>query len=266
MFNDQSQHKACMARLEATPELGARSSVILLLEHRAIAISKFDFEHRDLELFFRSVIFVFFDQSRNEDIVKIGMLHWIDKGVYMIRSRIQKTWKRCGIILLFSKEWSKSVEKQGKLRFSHDAEKRPYLSRVELRAIAEIILSEHFSTRGVKPTVLCAVAEIVSMRFVNGVGPHPGIVGIDYPTACWLYKDLGYKAYIVESVDNLTKPFVSLYFGATYLAWLSQYEGSKERTPQFVVRAYLAGPKNMLTACPPCVSRDGSERIEGHRK
>ncbi|XP_028098320.1 uncharacterized protein LOC114298017 [Camellia sinensis] len=38
------------------------NSVILLLEHRAIAISKFDFEHRDLELFFRSVIFVFFDQ------------------------------------------------------------------------------------------------------------------------------------------------------------------------------------------------------------
>ncbi|KAF5951412.1 hypothetical protein HYC85_009356 [Camellia sinensis] len=32
------------------------------LSIRAIAISKFDFEHRDLELFFRSVIFVFFDQ------------------------------------------------------------------------------------------------------------------------------------------------------------------------------------------------------------
>ncbi|CAL5402420.1 unnamed protein product [Camellia sinensis] len=145
---------------------------------------------------------------------------------------------------IVSKEWSKSGEKQGKVRFSHDAENRPYLSRVELRAITEIILSKHFSTRGVKPTVLCALAEIVSMRFVNGVGPRPGIMGIDYPTACWLYKDLGYKAYIVESVDDLTKPFVSLYFGAAYLAWLSQYEG-RERTPQFVVQAYLAGPKNV---------------------
>lgn len=32
-----------------------------------------------------------------------------------------------------NKEWSKSGEKRGKVRFSHDAEKRPYVSRVELR-------------------------------------------------------------------------------------------------------------------------------------
>ncbi|KAA8523421.1 hypothetical protein F0562_009844 [Nyssa sinensis] len=143
-----------------------------------------------------------------------------------------------------NKEWTKSGEKRGKVRFSHDDEKRPYLSRIEMRAVAEIILSKHFSTRGVKPTVLCALAEIVSMRFINGVGPRVGIMGIDYPTAYWLYKDLGYKAYIVESVEDLTKPFVSMYFGAAYLAWLSEYEG-RERTPQFVVQAYLAGPKNV---------------------
>ncbi|KAF5947058.1 hypothetical protein HYC85_017286 [Camellia sinensis] len=34
---------------------------------------------------------------------------------------------------IVSKEWSKSGEKQGKVRFSHDAENRPYLSRLELR-------------------------------------------------------------------------------------------------------------------------------------
>ena len=28
-------------------------------------------------------------------------------------------------------------------------------------------------------TVLCAIAEIVSMRFVNGVGQRTGLMGID---------------------------------------------------------------------------------------
>lgn len=36
-------------------------------------------------------------------------------------------------------------------------------------------------------TVLCALAEVVSLRFVNGVGPRPGIMGIDYSAAFWLY-------------------------------------------------------------------------------
>ncbi|XP_059666725.1 uncharacterized protein LOC132312387 isoform X2 [Cornus florida] len=143
-----------------------------------------------------------------------------------------------------SKEWNQSGEKKGKVRFSHDGQMKPYLSRAEMRAVAEIIASKHFSTKGIKSTVLCALAEIVSMRFVNGSGARTGLTGIDYPTACWLYKDLGYKAYSVEKVEDLTRPFVSMYFGAAYLAWLSQYEG-RERSLQFVVQAYLSGPKNV---------------------
>ncbi|XP_038691080.1 uncharacterized protein LOC119989550 [Tripterygium wilfordii] len=144
------------------------------------------------------------------------------------------------------KEWTKSGEKQGQVRFSLDAKQRPYLSRVELKGVAEIILLKHFSERGVKPTILCALAEIVSMRFVNGIPPRTGIMGIDYSTAFWIYMELGYRAYKVDSADDLTKPFVSMYFGAAYMAWLSEYEGM-ERTPQFVVQAYLAGPKNVDT-------------------
>ncbi|KAJ0042542.1 hypothetical protein Pint_18104 [Pistacia integerrima] len=124
-----------------------------------------------------------------------------------------------------AKEWTKSGEKRGK-------------------AVAEIILSKYFNTKGVKPTVLCALAEMVSMRFVHGVGQKPGIMGIDYSTAFWIYMELGYRAYKVDSMEDLNKPFVSMYFGAAYLAWLSEYEG-RERTPQFVVQAYLAGPKNV---------------------
>uniref|UniRef100_A0A453NJY0 Uncharacterized protein n=1 Tax=Aegilops tauschii subsp. strangulata TaxID=200361 RepID=A0A453NJY0_AEGTS len=49
------------------------------------------------------------------------------------------------------KEWTNSGERRGNVRFSHDAKKRPYLSRVEVKAVAEIIISRHFSSRGVKP-------------------------------------------------------------------------------------------------------------------
>lgn len=38
-------------------------------------------------------------------------------------------------------------------------------------------------------------------------------------------RELGYRAYRVDSADDLTKPFVSMYFGAAYLVWLSEYEG-----------------------------------------
>ncbi|XP_022148060.1 uncharacterized protein LOC111016834 isoform X2 [Momordica charantia] len=142
------------------------------------------------------------------------------------------------------KEWTKSGEKKGNVRFSHDAKKRPYLSRVELKAVAEIILSKHFSTKGVQPTVLCALAEIVSMRFINGAGGRPGIMGIDYSTAFWIYMELSHRAYRLDSADDLTKPFVSMYFGAAYFVWLSEYEG-RERTRQFVFQAYISGPQNV---------------------
>ncbi|EPS74207.1 hypothetical protein M569_00548, partial [Genlisea aurea] len=140
-----------------------------------------------------------------------------------------------------SKEWIKSGEKKGKVRFSHDLEKQPYLSRVELRAVAEIV--SRMTQFTAKPSVLCALSEMVSMRFVNGTGQRTGLMGIDYPTARWLYKDLGYRGYAVESVEDLSKPFVSMYFGAAYMKWLSEYEG-RERTLQFVVQAYLSGPQN----------------------
>lgn len=142
------------------------------------------------------------------------------------------------------KEWTKCGEKRGRVNISHDANKRPYVSRIEIRGVAEIILSKHFSTQRVKASILCAIAEIISMRYVNGVGQRPGLMGIDYPTAQWLYRDLDYKAYNIKSVEDLTRPFVSMYFGAAYMSWLANYEG-RERSPQFIVQAYLNGPQNV---------------------
>ncbi|KAJ3679290.1 hypothetical protein LUZ60_017301 [Juncus effusus] len=142
------------------------------------------------------------------------------------------------------KEWAKSGERRGKVRFSLDEKKKPYLSRIEVKAIAEIIISRHFSSRGVKPAALAALAEVSSMRFVNGVRSRIGLMGIDYPTALWLHNDNGYKAYNVTSMEDLYNPFVSMYFGAAYLAWLSEYEG-RQRSYEFIVQAYLGGPENV---------------------
>lgn len=35
---------------------------------------------------------------------------------------------------------------------------------------------------------LAALAEVCSMRFVHGVRSRTGLMGIDYPTAAWLYR------------------------------------------------------------------------------
>ncbi|KAE8661260.1 Glyceraldehyde-3-phosphate dehydrogenase of plastid 2 isoform 1 [Hibiscus syriacus] len=137
------------------------------------------------------------------------------------------------------KEWTKSKEIRGNVRFSCDREKRPYLSRVELRAIAEIIVSKYFSTRGINPAVLCALADIVSNRFIDGNESSTGLMGIDYSTAFWLYT-----AYRVDYAEDLTNPFASMYFGAAYLDWLSEYEG-RERSLQFIFEAYVYGPKSV---------------------
>lgn len=142
------------------------------------------------------------------------------------------------------KEWTKSGERRGNVRFSHDSKRRPYLSRVEVKAVAEITISRHLSSKGVTPEALAALAEVCSMRFVHGVRSRTGLMGIDYPTAAWLYRDCGHRAYTVSSVDDLYNPFASMYFGAAYLGWLSQYEG-RERSHEFIVQAYLGGPENV---------------------
>ncbi|KAG0469985.1 hypothetical protein HPP92_016685 [Vanilla planifolia] len=141
-------------------------------------------------------------------------------------------------------EWTKSGEQRGRVRFSQDSEKRSYLSRVEVKAIAEIIISRYFKERGFLAKCLAALAETCSLRFINGLCSRTGLMGIDYPTAFWIYRDLGFRAYEVKSVEDLYNPFISMYFGVAYYSWLSKYEG-RERNQEFLVQAYLGGPENV---------------------
>lgn len=49
---------------------------------------------------------------------------------------------------------------------------------------------------------MCAIVEIISARFLNGVGSRIGLTGIDYPTAKWLRKYVLIRM-LLECVDFL---------------------------------------------------------------
>eukprot|EP00250_Pteridium_aquilinum_P015870 c22811_g1_i2 orf=433-1734(+) len=144
------------------------------------------------------------------------------------------------------KEWLKSGEQVGKVRFARDSELRPYLTRAELKAVAEAVLLRHFKEGRLNPGMLCAVAEICSKRLLYGLESANGILSLSLATAQWLHNTLGYKAYSIHSVEDFSRPFVSMYFAASYMSWLSTFEG-RQRNDQFIVKAYLVGPQNVNT-------------------
>jgi len=163
--------------------------------------------------------------------------YWDDK---VSREDMMEMWKRPEV----RREWTKDGEIEGKVRFSRDSEKRPYLTTTELKAVAEIIVSRHFASNRIRPALLASLAEISSMRLLYGSDPPNGIMQIGFPTALWLYKDSDYTDYKIRSLEDLSNPFVSMYFGTAYVSWLSTYEG-RERSDKFIIQAYMGGPQGV---------------------
>eukprot|EP00249_Psilotum_nudum_P014892 c25054_g1_i1 orf=344-1603(-) len=162
-------------------------------------------------------------------------LYWDEK---VSDEDMAEMWKHPKVM----KQWNKAAVKRGNVHFARDSMLRPYITRTELKAVAEIIVSRHFSKQGVNSAMLCALAEISSGRLVHGYDPPNGIMQISFQTAQWLYSDLGCRSYDLKSVEDLSKPFVSMYFAAGYICWLSNYEG-RQRSEQFIVQAYRSGPQ-----------------------
>ncbi|BBN19609.1 hypothetical protein MPTK1_8g12060 [Marchantia polymorpha subsp. ruderalis] len=138
------------------------------------------------------------------------------------------------------KEWVRAGERRGRVRFSRDTKMRPFLTIAELQAIAENIAGRFFSHRGISPVMLCSIAEISSNRLLLGLDGQSGILGLPFETALWLYRDMGYKSYRLKVTEDLFKPFVSMYFGAAYVCFLSNH-GNRPRSDEFVVRGYKGG-------------------------
>lgn len=151
-------------------------------------------------------------------------------------------WRHEGV----KREWLKSGEQVGKVRFARDSELRPYLTRTELKAVAEAVLSQHFKGGNLNQEMLCGMTEICSRRLLYGLESTKGLLNLSLSTALWLHNSLGYKAYSINVAEDLYRPFVSMYFAASYMSWLSTFEG-RQRNDQFIVKAYLVGPQNVHT-------------------
>ncbi|CAM6011793.1 unnamed protein product [Sphagnum balticum] len=147
------------------------------------------------------------------------------------------------------KEWLAAGEERGqKVHMSRNFDGKPYVTHTEMRAMAEILTSRYFKRLDV--AMICAIAEIESARQPLAYRyekklqeASTGLMQTLQSTAEWLSTDMGYRAYTIDAVSALLyRPFVSVYFGAAYLKWLSTYDG-KKRNEEFVVRGYNGGPR-----------------------
>eukprot|EP00899_Mesostigma_viride_P014269 jgi/Mesvir1/22843/Mv25123-RA.2 len=105
-----------------------------------------------------------------------------------------------------------------------------------------------YLSKGYAKEMLRAIAEIESgyrphaYRWEEALGePSVGLMQTLLSTARWLATDMGYVAFGVPTLEALMDPWISLYFGAAYLDWLSHY-GGRPQSLEFMVRAYNGGP------------------------
>jgi soluble lytic murein transglycosylase-like protein len=125
----------------------------------------------------------------------------------------------------------------------------PYqLTIGQIYALAEALRARYW--QDVDPVMLTTMAVIESSGRPGAIRAEPhigdasiGLMQTLYGTARWLHDDMGYRAYSLPNPDALMDPQVSVYFGGSYVAWLSNWKGIR-RTEQWIVESYNGGPNN----------------------
>ncbi|RKQ73112.1 transglycosylase SLT domain-containing protein [Oceanibaculum indicum] len=116
-------------------------------------------------------------------------------------------------------------------------------------ALAVETVNRYFGGR-IDPMILAAMAKIESgnnplaLRFEPHLPDYSvGLMQTLVGTAQWLWRDMGYRALPEPDAASLTDAATSMYFGAAYVDWLSNYRGVR-RSEQWIVESYNGGPGN----------------------
>lgn len=115
------------------------------------------------------------------------------------------------------------------------------------QAAQRIISENNFNA---DPLMIVTMAKIESnfnplaIRFEPALGDASyGLMQTLHSTARWLADDMGYNHYGVPSAADLFKQDISLYFGAAYVDYLSNWRG-RARSEDWIVESYNGGPGN----------------------
>lgn len=124
------------------------------------------------------------------------------------------------------------------------------LTEDQVRAFASGTLGLIDNPR-VDEDMIVRIAWIESAFDASAVRPEPqindasaGLMQTLVGTADWLASQMGYTAFGKRaSLQKLMGPQASIYYGAAYLDYLSDYAGQR-RSEEFMVRSYNGGPGN----------------------
>ncbi|KAL8494610.1 hypothetical protein ACS0TY_025446 [Phlomoides rotata] len=93
--------------------------------------------------------------------------------------------------------------------------------------------------------MLCGIAELESCIQPDEV--KMGIMQVSSKTIEWLTRELGYMAYkVAEDSKVMNKSFLNVYLATAYLKWLSNFD-QKEKSEEFMVKAYKGGTKKVYS-------------------
>ena len=96
------------------------------------------------------------------------------------------------------------------------------------KLVAKISILISFATvaKSLFQLVIGTLRDYVAMQVMSVCVPEMKPIFLILEFCGGDYSDMGYRVYAIEGASALLyRPFVSVYFGAAYLKWLSTYDG-----------------------------------------
>lgn len=120
---------------------------------------------------------------------------------------------------------------------------RPFTQQDAESLAAEIIRDYGFNTDVCTLTAIAKVESAFDPFAINPADPAYGLMQVTLTTGQWLHTGAGYRRVPHPNETNLLSPYISMYYAAAYLDWLSRHPRRDHgQGLEWIVRSYNGGP------------------------